>query len=295
MNTIKSRALGAAVLSALFTANAFPQATDPAAPTLPLRYESAFSDYRPQQDTPPLPWKNLFTAEGEFADTALQATSKEAEVRKVNPEMKVEKLPAQPAQASPPTSASDTRGRIESVNATDGKVKLKHGPIPKFDMPGMTMVFRVQDPKLLTQIKVGDEVGVTLEKVGSGIVITGFQMGETAVDKTKINAIPSTSGAKPSSAVLKTEVDAAPLASVSKSDRAPTAASDTRGRIESINAAEGKVKFKHGPIPKFDMPGMTMVFRVQDPKLLTQIKVGDEVGATLDKSGSGFVITGFQK
>ena len=275
MNTIKSRALGAAVLSALFAANAFPQATDPAAPTLPLRYESAFSDYRPQQDTPPLPWKNLFTAEGEFADTALQATSKEAEVRKVNPEMKVEKLPAQPAQASPPTSASDTRGRIESVNATDGKVKLKHGPIPKFDMPGMTMVFRVQDPKMVAQVKEGDEVGVTLEKIGGSLVITGFQKGGDAAANTKI--------------------DTAPPASVEKPNSALATISDTRGRIESINASDGKVKLKHGPIPKFDMPGMTMVFRVQDPKLLTQIKVGDEVGVTVDKTGSGFVITGFQK
>ena len=176
MNTIKSRALGAAVLSALFAGNAFPQATDPAAPTLPLRYESAFSDYRPQQETPPLPWKNLFTAEGEFADMTLKTPSSEATVRKVNPETKVDTPPAQMAQTNnAPTSASDTRGRIESINAADGKVKLKHGPIPKFDMPGMTMVFRVQDPKLLTRIKVGDEVGVTLDKSGSGFVITGFQ------------------------------------------------------------------------------------------------------------------------
>ena len=275
MNTIKYHALGAAVLSALFTANAFPQATDPAAPTLPLHYESAFSDYRPQQDTPPLPWKNIFTAEGEFAEAALQNTSNEAQVPKVNREMKVDKLPAQPAQASATTSASDTRGRIESINATDGKVKLKHGPIPKFDMPGMTMVFRVQDPKMVAQVKEGDEVGVTLEKIGGSLVITGFQKGGDAAANTK--------------------VDAAPPASVQKPNSAPAIVSDTRGRIESINATDGKVKLKHGAIPKFDMPGMTMVFRVQDPKLLTQIKVGDEVGVTVDKTGSGFVITGFQK
>ena len=295
MNTIKFRALSVAALSALVTSTAFSQANDPGAPTLPLRYESAFTDYQPQQETSLLPWKDLFTASGDFADTNIKVAASDSPARKVNPEIKVDTPASQPAQTSAPNNTSDTRGRIESINTAENKVKFKHGPIPKFDMPGMTMVFRVQDPKLLTRIKVGDEVGVTLEKVGSGIVITGFQMGEAAVDKTKINAIPSTSGAKPSSAVLKTEVDAASLASVSKSDRAPAAASDTRGRIESINATEGKVKFKHGPIPKFDMPGMTMVFRVQDPKLLTQIKVGDEVGATLDKSGSGFVITGFQK
>ena len=172
MNTLKSPSLGAALLIALFTANAYAQASDPAAPTLPLRYESAFSDYRAQQDTPPLPWKNLFTADGEFADTAVKTTPSEITVA---PAAKVD-TPPQLAQANSATSpASDTRGRIESINAAEGKVKLKHGPIPKFEMPGMTMVFRVQDPKLLTQIKVGDEVGVTLDKRGSGFVITGFQ------------------------------------------------------------------------------------------------------------------------
>lgn len=159
MNTIKRFATGATLLSTLFTTSTYAQATDPAASSPPLRYESAFSDYRAQQDTPLLPWKNLFTPDGDFADMTAQA-----------------KTPTQLAQANAPAAmASDTRGRIESINPSDGKVKLKHGPIPKFDMPGMTMVFRVQDPKLLTQIKVGDEVGVTLEKSGGSLVITGFQ------------------------------------------------------------------------------------------------------------------------
>lgn len=276
MNTITFRALSTAVLGALFTANAFSQANDPHAPTLPLLYESAFADYQPLQEAGLLPWKDLFTASGEFADTSVKIAATEVPVRKTNPEMKVDTPPSPPAQAnSVPTPASDTRGRIESINAADGKVKLRHGPIPKFDMPGMTMVFRVQDPKMVAQVKEGDEVGVTLEKIGGSLVITGFQKG----GKTAAN----------------TKVDAAPPTSVEKPNSAPATVSDTRGRIESINATEGKVKLKHGPIPKFDMPGMTMVFRVQDPKLLTQIKVGDEVGVTLDKTGSGFVITGFQK
>jgi len=164
--------------------------TDPAAPTPPLRYESAFSGYRAQQDAPPLPWKALFTADGDFADTATaQPAQLEVTVRK--PEgghgahaaqgggRKVTlDTPVQLAQAAPattPAAASDTHGRIEAINTAEGKVKLKHGPIPKFGMPGMTMIFRVQDPKLLDQIKVGDEVGVTMEKSGGTLVITGFQ------------------------------------------------------------------------------------------------------------------------
>ncbi|MBT9612555.1 MAG: copper-binding protein [Burkholderiales bacterium] len=167
MNTIQRFATGAALLSALFTANTYADATDPTAPTLPLRYESAFADFRAQQDTPLLPWKHLFTTAGDFATTTTQTAPIVATASNAS-------LEAQ-ANNAPSATASDTRGRIESINTTEGKVKLKHGPIPKFDMPGMTMVFRVQDPKLLTQIKVGDEVGVTMEKIGNAFVITGFQ------------------------------------------------------------------------------------------------------------------------
>lgn len=171
MNTISNLILGATLLNALVITPSFAEVTDPGATSTPLRYDSAFSDYRPQQDLAPLPWKQLFTAEGEFASAPAMPVSE----TQATPSAQRAK-PTQMAQAeSPPAKASDTRGRIESINTTEGKVKLKHGPIPKFDMPGMTMVFRVADPKLLTQIKVGDEVGVTLDKSGSAFVITGFQ------------------------------------------------------------------------------------------------------------------------
>ena len=159
------------LLSIIFTASVAAQPTDPAAPTEPLRYESAFTDYRAQQDMPLLPWQKLFMQDGSFAITTTLATPIEATANKVALDTPIQ--PAQPKDA--PATNSDTRGRIESINTSEGKVKLKHGPIPKFDMPGMTMTFRVQDPKLLSQIKVGEEVGVTIEEIGNGFVITGFQ------------------------------------------------------------------------------------------------------------------------
>ena len=171
MNTFASLILGATLLNTFVITPSFAQATDPGAATTPLRYDSVFSDYRPQQEIAPLPWKQIFTADGEFAAAPALPTSETL----AQPSAQNDK-PTQIAQAeSAPAKASDTRARIESINTAEGKVKLKHGPIPKFDMPGMTMVFRVADPKLLAQIKVGDEVGVTLDKSGSGFVITGFQ------------------------------------------------------------------------------------------------------------------------
>ncbi len=301
-NLISRRAFA---LGLMLTASAYAQSaqslnvTEPAATSPTLRYESVFSGYQAQHDAPLLPWKNLFTADGAFADTTVQVAQTEVTVRKpeghsehdahgsgrkvtLDPPLQLTQASA-PTPAAKPATGSDTQGRIEAINAAEGKVKLKHGPIPKFDMPGMTMLFRVQDPKLLTQIKVGDNVGVTMEEQSGGaIVITGFQ---------KIAPIAPAAG----SAAASTRV-AAPVATpVSAPASTPATSSDTRGRIEAINQAEGKVKLKHGPIPKFDMPGMTMVFRVQDPKLLKQIKVGEEVSVTMEQSGGAMVITGFQK
>lgn len=171
MRTTTRPTLSVLLLGLFACANATAQATDPAAAATPLRYESAFTDFRAQPDTSALPWKQLFTADGAFADvSATQAT----------PAMAMEKptavAPTQLTQnQSKPTTSSDTRGRIESINKQTNKVKLKHEAIPKFDMPGMTMVFRVQDPKLLEQIKVGDEVGVNMDQIGGSLVITGFQ------------------------------------------------------------------------------------------------------------------------
>ncbi|MEM7252289.1 MAG: copper-binding protein [Pseudomonadota bacterium] len=70
---------------------------------------------------------------------------------------------------------SDARAVVRSIDVQNKKVKLKHGPIDKLDMPGMTMVFRVRDPALLRQVNEGDEVGITVEIDGTTFYVTGFQ------------------------------------------------------------------------------------------------------------------------
>lgn len=82
MDAMKRLAAGVALFSLLFTAGVHTQVTDPTAPAPPLRYESAFSDYRPQQETPLLPWENLFTADGDFSDSTDQTAPVEVKVRK---------------------------------------------------------------------------------------------------------------------------------------------------------------------------------------------------------------------
>jgi Cu/Ag efflux protein CusF len=67
-------------------------------------------------------------------------------------------------------------GQVTKIDASAGKITLKHGPIKKLDMDeGMTMVFRVQDPTMLTQVKVGDKVKFDAERVKGQITVTKIE------------------------------------------------------------------------------------------------------------------------
>ena len=69
------------------------------------------------------------------------------------------------------------RGEVKKIDDGAGKITLKHGPIKKLDMDenGMTMVFRVQDPAMLKQVKVGDKVQFEADRVNGQITVTKMQ------------------------------------------------------------------------------------------------------------------------
>src|SRR2546421_11261212 len=67
-------------------------------------------------------------------------------------------------------------GQVTKVDESAGKITLKHGPIKKLDMDeGMTMVFRVQDPAMLKQVKVGDKVNFDADRVNGQIAVTKIE------------------------------------------------------------------------------------------------------------------------
>ena len=69
------------------------------------------------------------------------------------------------------------RGEVKKIDDGAGKITLKHGAIKKLDMDenGMTMVFRVQDPAMLKQVKVGDKVQFEAGRVDGQIAVTSLQ------------------------------------------------------------------------------------------------------------------------
>jgi Cu/Ag efflux protein CusF len=61
------------------------------------------------------------------------------------------------------------------VDLRAGKVTLKHGDIPNLDMPPMTMVFQVQDPALLDQLKPGDKIRFRADKLSGSYTVIELQ------------------------------------------------------------------------------------------------------------------------
>ncbi len=71
-----------------------------------------------------------------------------------------------------------TEAEVRKVDLEGKKLTLKHGEIKNLEMPGMTMLFQVKDPAMLTAVKAGDKVKFRAEKVGGALVVTEIQVSK---------------------------------------------------------------------------------------------------------------------
>ena len=89
--------------------------------------------------------------------------------------MPMEAKKEMPAAAGGMVMGDMADGEIRKVDMDNKKITIKHGEIKHLDMPGMTMVFQVKDPAMLTTVKTGDKVRFKAEKSGGAIVVTEIQ------------------------------------------------------------------------------------------------------------------------
>jgi Cu/Ag efflux protein CusF len=68
------------------------------------------------------------------------------------------------------------------------------------------------------------------------------------------------------------------------------AASLSEGVVKKVDKAQGKLTLRHGPLENLDMPGMTMVFRVQDAGWLDRLKPGDNIRFLADRVNGVFTV-----
>ena len=68
------------------------------------------------------------------------------------------------------------------------------------------------------------------------------------------------------------------------------------GEVKKIDEGAGKITLKHGPAKSLGMEEpMTMVYRVKDPAMLKQVKVGDKVTFEAEEAASGYTVTRIDK
>jgi Cu/Ag efflux protein CusF len=79
------------------------------------------------------------------------------------------------AQSGADARNSMSHGEVKKVDTAAGKLTIKHGPLENLNMEAMTMVFKVKDPAMLSQVKVGDKIDFVAEEVNGALTVTKLQ------------------------------------------------------------------------------------------------------------------------
>lgn len=67
-------------------------------------------------------------------------------------------------------------GEIRKIDLDARKVIIRHGPLESFDMPAMTMAYRLRDPALLEGLQAGDAVRFQAERLGAVFIVTRIEL-----------------------------------------------------------------------------------------------------------------------
>ena len=85
-------------------------------------------------------------------------------------------LYAEPVNPPAAQASVMSDGVVRKIDAANGKITLRHGPIVNIDMPAMTMVFRAQPPELINRVKVGDKVKFHAEEIKGSLTVTAIEV-----------------------------------------------------------------------------------------------------------------------
>jgi Cu/Ag efflux protein CusF len=79
------------------------------------------------------------------------------------------------ASAIAASAAEYTKGVVKKVDLEGKKVTVIHEELKSLEMPAMTMVFRTADDAMLQQLKEGQEIEFTADRVNGKITITAIK------------------------------------------------------------------------------------------------------------------------
>lgn len=69
-------------------------------------------------------------------------------------------------------------GEVKKIDKETGKITLRHEEIANLNMTAMTMVFRARSPEMLDQVKVGDKVTFSADRVNGAITLIQLQKAQ---------------------------------------------------------------------------------------------------------------------
>lgn len=64
---------------------------------------------------------------------------------------------------------------VRRVDTAQNKLALRHAEIPNLDMPPMSMVFQVADPRVLDGLKAGDKLMVTIDEIDGAYTVLSVE------------------------------------------------------------------------------------------------------------------------
>ncbi|GAA5234437.1 copper-binding protein [Verticiella sediminum] len=56
-------------------------------------------------------------------------------------------------------------GEVRRIDVAAGTITLKHGPIPELELPAITLVYQVRDAGLVADVKPGDKVRFSADRI----------------------------------------------------------------------------------------------------------------------------------
>lgn len=65
-----------------------------------------------------------------------------------------------------------TDGEVRKIEKDAGKLTLRHGEVKNLDMRAMTMAWKLKDPAMVDNLKIGDKILFTAEKLNGQFTIT---------------------------------------------------------------------------------------------------------------------------
>jgi Cu/Ag efflux protein CusF len=69
-------------------------------------------------------------------------------------------------------------GEVKKIDKEVGKITLRHGELKNLNMAAMTMVFRVKEPVMLDNVKVGDKIKFAADRVNGAVTVVQLQTAQ---------------------------------------------------------------------------------------------------------------------